>query len=158
MNSSSASTNSALSKFNSASYLTPKTNGRPAKQGFQTKHYKYSDYGSSYNTWIMMNPPNVPPGGTFDWNEAFESYMKWSAKLLAVQFKTVCFTFGKYNGHPIEQVLAKDLDYCQWVAFEVPGSKRAEARMLEKWFWSTGAPASRQVRKNPSSDMKWSRN
>lgn len=157
MNSSGSST--ALKNFAPGQYLQGKAQ-QPGET--KTRTYKYNDFGKAFCSWLMMNPLE---GEVIDWEEIFGRYKAWSASLLESQFASQAFTFGKYNGHPIAQVLVRDQPYCLWVAFEVQGTQRAEARMLEKWFWATGVAPRRELRaptnkpwsKNPSAGNKWSK-
>ena len=154
----SKSQNSALGNFNSATYLKngPGQTQAQAAGGTKTRTYKYSDFGKGFCTWLVMNGNKTP--GTHNFEDLFGFYKLWVQDLLHTQFKAQPFTFGKYKGHTIAHVLLEDEDYCKWVAFEVQGTQRAEARMLEKWFWCTGQAPRREVRVKPASEnhfTKW---
>ena len=157
----SQSQDSALKAFNPATYLKNGPSQAQAPGASKHRTYKYSDFGKGFCTWLTMNQTTLRanlPTPTLDFEKLFGMYKKWSADLLNTQFKSQSFTFGKYKGFAIAHVLLEDENYCKWVAFEVQGTQRAEARMLEKWFWATGHAPRREIRAKPASNMKWDSN
>ena len=114
--------------------------------------YKHLDHGERFLIFLKdyqqaleadIEEGSEEEGKVLNYDKVFKEYKKRLKSSLEDSFKNTEFTFGKYKGVTIHNVIQEDGSYCKWVAYEISSNKRGETRMLELYYWASGESATR---------------
>lgn len=120
-----------------------KTSYRP--ENTTLKYYKYHNEDKALLNYLR----GVKKLTNDNLDKHYDAFKNAQKAGVCKQAEDLTFTFGKYEGRCIAEILKsnsdKDMQYLKWMAFELSGNKRAESRFLERFFYYNGYPASNIV-------------
>lgn len=121
----------------SVSVFDINTYGQP--QNEKVRYFRYNDFGKGFEKYLL-------DGEIISTSDKhYEKYIEEQKVRINKLVKETIFTFGKYRGGTLAEGLQKVPEYCKWVAFDVSGNARAEARILEAYFYFNGEKAQLEI-------------
>ncbi len=110
----------------------------------EKKNLKYYCYHNKDKDFLnfLLKKKGISGKRVVELNADYAEFKKSQKTKTEEQGEELTFTFGKYEGRRIGEILRhgddEEQQYLKWVAFELSGNKRAESRFLERFFYYHG--------------------